>query len=213
MILAAGRGKRMESLTDQIPKPLLSIKNKPLIVYHIMALKKAGIDDIVINLGYLGYKIQAALGNGSEWGVNIEYSPEDPVLETGGGIAKALALLGSDPFIALSSDIFTDFPFVCLPKKPKGLLHMVMVDNPPYHPVGDYALIHEKVCETGAPLLNFGGIAVYRPELFEGCPEGKFPVSLLFKKAIQAGLVTGEYYKGLWHNLGTPDQLLMLNES
>ena len=213
MILAAGRGKRMQSLTDQMPKPLLLIKNQPLIVYHLLNLKKAGIEDIVINLGYLGHKIKDALGNGTEWGVNIEYSPEDPILETGGGIAKALPLLGTDPFIALSSDIFTDFPFERLLFIPEGLVHMVMVDNPPYHPTGDYALLNGKVRETGDSLLNFGGIAVYRPELFIACPKGIFPVSILFKKAILSGMATGEYYQGMWHNLGTPEQLLSLNHS
>ncbi|HQY22277.1 MAG TPA: sugar phosphate nucleotidyltransferase, partial [Gammaproteobacteria bacterium] len=123
MILAAGRGKRMGTLTDHTPKPLLSIKSKPLIVYQIEALRDAGVEAFVINLGYLGHKIEAALGNGARFGVRIQYSLEDPVLETGGGVVKALPLLGRDPFIVVSSDIYTDFPYKQLPKDPEGLVH------------------------------------------------------------------------------------------
>ena len=210
MILAAGRGKRMKDLTTKLPKPLLLIKGEPLIVHQIKALKNAGICDIVINLHYLGDMIKAELKKGDSWGVNIEYSEEDPVLETGGGIAKALPLLGDKPFVVISSDVYTDYSYQQLPHAISGLLHMVLVDNPPHHPTGDYALIHGKVREAGGPLLNFGGIAVYHPELFVGCPQGYFPISLLFKKAIQADQVTGEYYQGVWHNLGTPEQLAEL---
>lgn len=213
MILAAGRGKRMGALTDDTPKPLLEIKNKPLIVYQIEALREAGIEEFVINLGYLGHKIEATLGTGKQWSVKIQYSPEDPILETGGGVAKALPLLGADPFIVVSSDIYTDFPYRRLPKEPKGLAHLVMVDNPPHHPRGDYALVDGKVCKTGEVLFNFGGIGVYRPELFSGCPEGIFPLNLLYEKAIQAQQLSGEYYQGLWHNIGTSEQLASLNEA
>jgi MurNAc alpha-1-phosphate uridylyltransferase len=212
MILAAGRGKRMGALTDHIPKPLLPIKNKPLIVYQIEALKDAGVEAFVINLGHLGHKIEAALGNGTKFGVQIQYSLEDPVLETGGGVAKALPLLGSDPFIVVSSDIYTDFPYKKLPKDPKGLVHLVMVDNPPHHPRGDYGLVDGKICKMGEPLFNFGGIGVYRPELFIGCPEGSFPLYVLYEKAIKEQQISGEYYQGLWHNIGKPEQLADLNQ-
>ncbi len=207
MILAAGRGKRMGVLTHHTPKPLLPFKNKALIIYQIEALAHAGIKDIVINLGYLGSQIEAALGDGKKFDVNIQYSVEDPILETGGGVAKALSLLGADPFIVISSDIYTDYPYEKLPRDPEGLVHMVMVDNPPYHPRGDYALVNGKISVSGGPLLNFGGIGVYRPELFEGCPEGIFPLAVLYQKAIQAQQATGEYYQGVWYNIGTPDQL------
>ncbi len=211
MILAAGRGKRMGSLTDDIPKSLLAIKNKPLIIYQIEALRDAGVVEFVINLGYLGHQIEAALGNGKQWGVRIQYSFEEPVLETGGGVAKALPLLESDPFIVVSSDIYTDFPYKQLPTKPKGLVHLVMVDNPPHHPRGDYALVDGKIRKTGGPLFNFGGIGVYRPELFAGCPAGIFPLSVLYERAIQEQRISGEHYQGLWHNIGTPEQLVDLN--
>ncbi len=213
MILAAGYGKRMGPLTAKIPKPLLLVKNKPLISYHLQAMARAGITEVVINVAYLGHKIEAALGQGEQFGVRISYSYEDPVLETGGGIAKALPLLGEEPFIVVSADVFTDFPFKRLPKFPKGLVHLVMVDNPSYHPRGDYALVDGVIAENGNALLNFAGIGVYRPELFVDCPTGAFPISLLFKKAMQKQAITGEYYQGLWHNIGTPEQLSLLNES
>jgi MurNAc alpha-1-phosphate uridylyltransferase len=211
MILAAGRGKRMGVLTDDTPKPLLKIKNKPLIVYQLEALREVGVEAFVINLGYLGHKIAAALGNGAQFGVQIQYSLEDPVLETGGGVAKALPLLGSDPFIVVSSDIYTDFPYKQLPRNPKDLVHLVMVDNPPHHPRGDYALVDGKICKTGESLFNFGGIGVYRPELFIGCPEGIFSLNLLYEKAIKEQKISGEYYQGFWHNIGKPEQLADLN--
>lgn len=211
MILAAGPGVRMRPLTEHTPKPLLPVNHKPLLVYHLEALARANITDIVINLGYLGHKIKAFLGNGHAFGVNIEYSHEDPVLETGGGIAKALPLLGEDPFIVVSGDIFTDFPFERLPQQLSALGHLVMVDNPPHHLRGDYALTNGKVHKTNGPLLNFGGIGVYTPQLFTGCPTGGFPLVLLYKKAIQEQKLTGEYYKGIWYNIGTPEQLVFLS--
>lgn len=211
MILAAGVGARMRPLTNITPKPLLLVKGKPLIVYHLEALARAGIRDIVINLGHLGDKIEKFLGNGRPFNVNLTYSYENPILETGGGIAKALPLLGVDPFIVVSADIFTDYPFAQLPKNPVGLLHLVLVDNPPHHPQGDFALLDGWVGAKEGPLLNFAGIGVYRPELFRDCPKGIFPVSLLFKKAIANRQVTGEYYQGIWHNIGTPEQLATLN--
>ncbi len=207
MILAAGEGKRMRPLTDHTPKPLLLVAKQPLITYHLKSFKMAGITEVVINLGYLGEKIENYLGNGTEYGVNIQYSYEDPILETGGGIKKALPLLGKNPFIAVSGDVLTDFDFRKLPKEPMGLAHLVLTDNPPHHLKGDYALINNYIVESGGPLLNFGGIGVYRPELFESCPEGRYPLPLLFKQAIAQGQITGEHFSGLWHNIGTPEQL------
>lgn len=211
MILAAGRGQRMRPLSDRIPKPLLEIQGESLLVRHIKALARAGIPEIIINVHHLGDQIEAALGNGSQWGVQLQYSREDPILETGGGIAKALPLLGSDPFIVVSSDIFTDFSFENLPKEPNALVHLVMVDNPSHHAHGDYALVAGKIVLTEGPRLNFAGIGVYRPELFQDCPAGAFPIALLFEKAIRIRQMTGEYYAGLWHNVGTPEQIRRLN--
>jgi len=216
MLLAAGRGTRMRSLSDATPKALMLVHHKPLIVYHLEALARAGITECVINLGYLGEKIAAQLGDGSAFKMAIEYSYEDPVLETGGGVYKALPLLGKAPFILVSSDIFTDFPFERLTDDPKGLLHVVLVDNPQHHLGGDFSLVEDQVVTKGAGThvsLNYGGIGVYRPELFEGSPEGPFPLSLLYKKAIQLQAITGEHYRGVWHNVGTPEQLYDLNST
>ncbi len=213
MILAAGRGKRMLPLTVHTPKPLLLFKGERLIVRHLKALARAGISEVVINLGYLGHQIETVLGSGAEWGVSIQYSREDPILETGGGIAQALPLLGTEPFIALSSDLVTDFPFTQLLNQPKELMHLVMVSNPPHHPQGDYALEDGYLVTNHDHYLNFGGIGVYHPDLFQDCPQGSFPLSLLFLKAIKARQATGEFYPGLWHNVGTPEQLAALEYS
>jgi MurNAc alpha-1-phosphate uridylyltransferase len=215
MILAAGHGKRMLPLTEHTPKPLLTVKGKSFLEHHLSAFARAGIENIVINLGYLGHKIEKAIGNGHAFNVNVEYSYEDPILETGGGIAKALPLLGTEPFIVVSGDIFTDYPFQQLPKQPLGLVHLVLTDNPPHHPTGDFGLeerqgIHYVIEANTDPLqilFNFAGIAVYRSELFTDCPKGIFPVAPLIRKAIQANKATGEHYAGIWHNIGTPEQL------
>lgn len=212
MILAAGRGNRIRPLSDHTPKPLLKIQDRALIEYHLENLARAKIKDVVINLGHLGHKIEEALGEGNRWSLKIHYCYEDPILETGGGIANALPWLGNDPFLVLSGDIYTDYPFEKLPNSPKGLAHLVLTDNPPHHPRGDFALINGEVFESGDPLLNFAGIGVYRPQLFQGCPEGPVPLSIFLKKALKLRAITGEYYNGLWHNIGTAEQLMNLNE-
>lgn len=212
MILSAGRGKRMRPLTDTCPKPLLTVHHKPLIVYHIEALQRAGIKEIVINLGYLGQKIKEELGNGEKFGVDIQYSWEDPILETAGGIMQALPFLGDKPFIAVSADIFTDYPFERLPKEPEGLVHLVLTDNPPHHARGDFALSEGRINETDKPLYNFAGIGVYRQELFKDYKPQVLPLYPFYKKAIENNQITGEHYAGLWYNVGTPEQLLTLNQ-
>ncbi len=211
MILAAGRGQRMGALTDNTPKPLLLVKGKPLMQYHLEALARAGIKDVVINLGHKGSNIENAFGRGSQFDLSIQYSYEDPILETGGGIAKALPLLGDKPFIVVSGDVLTDFPFEGLPTDLSGLAHLVLVDNPSHHANGDYALMDGVIATLGGPLFNFAGIGVYHPHLFIGCPEGAFRLPQLFKKPMAIGQITGEHYPGLWHNVGTPEQLAMLN--
>lgn len=207
MILAAGKGKRMLPLTENMPKPLLKVKGKALIEHHLCAFAKANIRNIVINLGYLGEKIKTFLGSGEQYGVRIEYSDEDPILETGGGILKALPLLKSDPFVVVSADIFTDYPYEGLPRQIKGLGHLVLVNNPPHHAIGDFSLENGIVKKDSGPLLNFGGIGVYRHALFDDCLPGIFPVAPLLVKAIEKGLLTGEHYQGAWDNIGTPEQL------
>lgn len=210
MILSAGRGERMRPLTLSIPKPLVTIKGKPLIVYHIERLVNAGIQDIVINLGYLGDRIQHALGTGENFGVRLHYSHEDPILNTGGGILQALALLGSEPFLVLSADLYTDFPLATLIHTPLDLMHLVLVDNPEFHQHGDYGLNQGQLTLTGER-LTFSGIGVLHPDLFKGYPPKAFPLSEPFQQAIQQGRATGEHYTGLWYNVGTMEVLEELN--
>jgi len=203
MILAAGRGERMGELTASVPKPLLRVNGRYLIEYAIASIKQAGINEIVINLSWHGDQIQAALGNGSEYGVNIFYSEEPERLETGGGILKALPLLGSEPFIVMSSDIVTDYPLEKLPKTLSGLAHIVMVDNPLYHIHGDYGLQNEKVMLQANKTFTHANIGVYSPDLFRGCTPGHFRLTQVLNPAIVADQVTGEHYQGHWRNIGT----------
>lgn len=212
MILAAGRGERMRLLTDNIPKPLLRVKNKYLIEYAIDNLKLAGVREIVVNISWHADAIKKALGDGKQYGVSIVYSEEPERLETGGGIAKALPLLGEDPFIAVSADIITDYPLNALPRQPQGLAHLILVDNPPFHPYGDFGLNGKHVDVLSAPAYTFANIGVYRPEMFDGCGVACFPLSKLLFPAIRKQQVTGEYYKGVWYNVGTPEELKFVNE-
>lgn len=207
MILAAGRGERMGELTSATPKPLLRAGGKFLIEHVIGHLKKAGISDIVINVAYLGDQIRQALGNGSQYGVTIEYSIEPERLETGGGIMQALPLLGSHPFLVVSSDVITDFPLSSLPRQPSGLAHLILVPNPPFHQRGDFGLCDGLVDMDVKPAHTFANVGVYRPELFADCLPGHFPLNKLLFPAIREGRVTGELYQGEWVNIGTPEQL------
>lgn len=213
MILAAGRGERMRPLTDQAPKPLLVVGGYRLIDYHLMALMAAGVTEIIINHAYLGAMIEAALGDGSRYGVRIIYSPEGVALETGGGIFNALPLLGAAPFIVINGDIWTDYPFAKLIKEPTGLAHLVMVSNPAQHPLGDFSLEAGKVSADSnfSPKLTYSGIGVYRPELFADCIAGAFPLAPLLRRAMARGQVTGEHYVGEWHDIGTPERLEVLD--
>ncbi len=213
IILAAGKGERMRPLTENIPKPLLEVGEKPLILYHIERLVCAGITEIVINHGRLGEKIEAALGNGSRYGAAIRYSPEgDEPLETGGGIFNALRLLGGAVFIAVNADVWSDFPFARLPPEPAGLAHLVLVDNPPHHTGGDFALSGGRLALEGGVKLTFSGIGLYRPELFHECEYGRFPLAPLLRQATAQGLVSGEHYRGLWLDVGTPECLRQVQQ-
>jgi MurNAc alpha-1-phosphate uridylyltransferase len=207
MILAAGRGERMRPLTDRIPKPLLPVGGSPLIVHHIEALAEAGLTDLVINHGHLGGHIESVLGDGSHWGVRIAYSPEGTALETGGGIFKALPLLGSQPFAVINADIWTDYDYCRLPRSLSGLAHLVLVDNPAHHASGDFALVDGLARNEGAPRYTFSGIGVYRPALFDGCEPGAFPLAPLLRRACDRDAVSAEHHPGLWVDVGTPQRL------
>jgi MurNAc alpha-1-phosphate uridylyltransferase len=218
MILAAGRGERMRPLTDTTPKPLLTIGGKPMIQYHIEALAAAGMREIVVNLAWLGARISDALGDGSRFGVNIHYSDEgDTALETGGGIFKALPWLagasGNDPFVVVSGDVWTEYPFGACANKlaPMDVAHLVVVPNPDFHTRGDFGLANGRLVDAGER-YTYANIGVFRPEFFAGCGPGKFPVGPMMFEWIRKGRVSGELYRGGWHNVGTPEQLRQLDQ-
>ena len=213
MILAAGRGERMGALTAEIPKPLIKIADRYLIEYSISALKKMGVKEIVINLCYLGEKIKHALGDGERYGVHFHYSEETDMLGTGGGILKALPLLGKDPFVVVSADVITDFPFHTLSdrlsKNLPALAHVVLVDNPSFHQAGDFSLEGNRVVRHAVNPFTFASMGIYRPELFQvlKLDTGCLGQLLLQEAATSASRVTGEHYQGVWHNVGTPQEL------
>ncbi len=207
MILAAGRGVRMGSLTDRTPKPLLPVADKPLIEYQIERLAAAGIKDLVINHAYLGSMIEDALQDGSRWGVSIRYSAETQALETGGGIFNALPLLGEEPFVVLNGDIWCDLDITALELDEGRLAHLVLVNNPPHHPQGDFVLNNRQVMEGNADCLTFSGIGLYHPQLFSGCREGAFPLAPLLRSAMHNNQVSGEVHHGVWIDIGTPERL------
>ena len=219
MILAAGRGERMRPLTDTVPKPLLQVGGKALIEWHLEALAMAGFRDIVINHAHLGAQIETALGDGSRYGVSIRYSPEGEALETAGGIANALPLLGEKPFLVVNGDVFCDYDFARLSHlacslPPERLAHLVLVDNPVQHPAGDFYLANNMLTEQGDAKLTFSGIGVYRPELFAGVVRGtKAKLAPLLHQAIEQGKVSGEHYRGRWVDVGTPARLKELDEA
>ncbi|MCC5858671.1 MAG: nucleotidyltransferase family protein [Ectothiorhodospiraceae bacterium] len=212
MVLAAGRGRRMRPLTDQTPKPLLSVGGQPLIVWHLQRLAQAGVRDVVVNLAWLGARIRQSLGDGRRWGLRLRYSPERGLgLETGGGIHRALALLGPEPFLVVNGDIWTDMDYAPLLRNPEGLAHLVLVANPDHHPAGDFGLRNGRVENDGAERFTFSGIGVYRPALFAGCRPGVFPLAPLLRQAADAGQVSGQVYRGAWCDVGTPERLRELD--
>jgi len=212
MILAAGRGERMRPLTDHTPKPLLKVGGKPLIAWHLERLAKAGFTDVVINHAHLGEQIEAALGDGSQWQLNIQYSPEKTALETAGGIANAIPMLGAGPFLVVNGDVFTDIDFASLRLDGENLAHLVMVGNPPQHPAGDFALTDGKIKLEGSEKLTFSGIGVYHPSLFADVERGSAAkLAPLLKVAMAQGLVSGSYHQGAWHDIGTPERLHALD--
>ena len=208
MILAAGRGKRLRPHTDTLPKPLLHVHGKPLIVHHLEALAAAGFREIVINQGHLGERLPEALGDGACWGVTIHWSVEPPeALETGGGLHQALPLLGNGPFLAVNGDIWTDYPFARLRAVKCDYAHLVMIPNPPHNPRGDFHLAGARLQADGEPRLTFSGIAVYHPRLFAGCAPGRYSVVPLLLTAMRDHVVTGERWDGAWSDVGTPERL------
>jgi len=210
MILAAGRGERMRPLTDHTPKPLLEVKGKALIVWHIEKLASLGFTQIIINIAHLGYKIPKALGDGSKWGVELIYSDEQEcgALESAGGIIKALPLLGNETFLVVNGDIWCDYEFDSNFELKDDLAHLVLVPNPEHNPKGDFALKKERVFNDGEEKFTFSGIGYYSVKLFEGLTTTKkSALAPLLRLALQKGEVGASLHLGRWHDIGTPQRL------
>jgi len=225
LILAAGLGERMRPLTDRTPKPLLPVAGKALIAWHLEKLAAIGVSDVVINTSWLAEQFPVALGDGRRWGLRLQFAYEGGVpLETGGAFWNALPLLGSDPFIAINGDIWTDYDFACLPTDIAGDAHLVLVDNPPQHPRGDFVLHGERVASDGDARLTFSGIGVYKPSLLDrwqsiiGSAPGadatppRFKLAPLLRDAMHRNRVSGEHHAGRWTDVGTPERLAQLDD-
>jgi MurNAc alpha-1-phosphate uridylyltransferase len=213
MILAAGRGERMRPLTDTLPKSLLQLAQRPLIEHAILRLVRAGVRELVINLGYRGAQIREHLGDGEQLGARIAYSDEgDPPLETGGGVFRALEALGEAPFLLVNADVYAEYDFEPLVDRARDfpardLAHLLLVPNPAHRVAGDFALRGDRVLNEGAPRLTFSGISILRPELFCSCEDGRFPLAPLLRHAAACGQLGGERFDGLWSDVGTPQRL------
>jgi MurNAc alpha-1-phosphate uridylyltransferase len=214
MILAAGRGERMRPLTDRTPKSLLPVGGKPLIEWHLEKLARAGCRELVVNHAWLGEQIEACLGNGERFGLSIRYSAEGEALETAGGIAKALPLLGQAPFLVVNADIFTTADYAALlartpPLAADVLAHLVLVGNPEHHPQGDFCLVAGRVGDDeGSPRLTFSGIGLYDPALFCEIQAGtRVALAPLLHAAMRAGRISGELFSGVWADVGTAQRL------
>lgn len=212
MILAAGRGERLRPLSDSIPKALVEVRGESLLERHLRAVESAGIDTVVINLGWLGDRIVERVGSGKDFGLNVVYSPEgDNILETGGGIHRALPLLGKEPFLAINADIYTDMPLPVQRLDVDNVGHLVLVPTPAHKNLGDFEL-HDGLVRNGSnPELTFSGVAVYRPEFFATCTPGRFSIVPMLRDAADAGNLSGSLYEGLWQDVGTSARLVELN--
>lgn len=215
MILAAGRGERMRPLTDHTPKPLLRVNGKPLIQYHIEALKQADVESIVVNVAWLGEQLIDFLGDGSKFGIPIRISHEkDGALETAGGIHKALPLLGHTPFMVINGDVYTDYCFANLPHHLNGDMHLVLIKNPKHNPEGDFYFADNRIVQTSNTRLTFSGIGVYHPKIFTDVPaDTVMPLRGLFQQGLQTNRISAEAFDGHWTDVGTPARLEALNST
>lgn len=212
MILAAGKGERLRPLTESVPKALVEVRGRPLIERHLESLAAAGIGTVVINLGWLGAQILERVGSGERYGLEVIYSHEDDnILETGGGIHRALPVLGSDPFLVINADIYTDMPLPGIELGARDLAHLVLVPTPDDKPAGDFALAGGRIRNAGDPMYTFSGVSVYRPEFFADCEPGRFPVAPMLRAAADDDRLSGSVYTGLWRDVGTPERLSELN--
>lgn len=212
MILAAGRGERMRPLTDKTPKPLLRAGGRALIDYSLLALARAGVERVVVNLAWLGEQVRAHVGDGSDYGLQVEFSPEPPgALDTGGGIHQALPLLGEAPFWLVNGDVYCEFAFPVRELPSHSLAHLVLVPNPAQHPAGDFGLDGGRVLLAGGERLTYSGLALISPRLFDNCVPGRFPLAPLLTSAIERGRVSGEKFTDTWSDVGTPERLESLD--
>ncbi len=212
MLLAAGRGDRLRPITDTTPKPLVEVRGKALIEYHLERLAASGFETVVINLGWLGEQILERIGSGERYGLNVVYSPEgDNILETGGGIHRALPMLGEAPFLVANADVLTDMPIPSLDLPDGELAHLVLVPRPAFRERGDFDLRDGKVVNSPSPQFTFSGVAVYHPAFFSECTPGRFPLAPMLRAAADRGEVGGSLYEGLWEDVGTVERLRRLN--
>lgn len=214
MILAAGRGERLRPLTDETPKALVEVNGESLLEGHLKALAEANISTVVINLGWLGEQIVEKIGSGSQFGLQVIYSPEyDDVLETGGGIHRALPLLGNEPFWVVNADTYTDFRLPNLELEDDRVGHLILVPTPDHKEIGDFDLVNGTVRNADNPTLTYSGIALYRPELLAGQKAGRFSLVPLMRAAADRGQLSGSVFEGVWKDIGTPDRLARLSEN
>ncbi len=212
MILAAGRGERLRPVTDSVPKSLLEIGGQALLERHLRSLAEGGVETVVINLGWLGEQITERIGSGEEYGLNVVYSQEgDNILETGGGIHRALPVLGADPFLVINADIYTDMPLPDVQLSDDDMVHLVCVPVPEDMASGDFAIVDSRICNGGEPMFTFSGVSIYRPEFFADCTPGRFSVVPMLRAAADADRISGSIYSGLWRDVGTPERLAELN--
>ena len=211
MLLAAGRGERLRPLTDHTPKALVEVRGQSLLERHLLALRAAGVDTVVINLGWLGEQIVARVGSGASFGLHVVYSPEgDNVLETGGGIQRALPMLGDEPFLVVNADICTDMPLRGAELEAHTLGKLMLVTTPAYKSGGDFDLVAGRIRNAPAAQLTFSGVAMYRPEFFANCTPGRYSVVPLLRAAADADQLAGELYTGFWADVGTAERLAEL---
>lgn len=208
MILAAGRGERMRPLTDDCPKPLLEVGDAPLIVHQIRALARAGFRELIINTSYRAAQIHQVLGDGQQWQVRIQYSDEgESALETGGGIVRALPLLGNNPFLVVNGDVWCDYPWQRLRQLKTNQGHLILVDNPSHHPAGDFSLHGLRPLTGGEQTLTYAGIGVFHPGFFKHCEPGRYPLGPMLRAAAQESRLTAEHYRGEWRDIGSVERL------